>query len=645
MPKAGNFFFIRSTKIRSNEVLQINDGNLWTSCGQVFQRIDELCGDGSSRLFAEPNVKAQDDGQAFNVAWFGSYDDEPKDLEALDRARYARITEDLTRRLDALKPALADPEIGDAVAAMLNVYDQRSTVAVGEHAVLTNWGALPEAATLSQGAYAKHSEATIGPFLKADMSPRLPGRSWTIAGGLEVFATSAAMQSEAGLPPATQKGTTAAAAAAPRILPGRHALWPPAVLAGVFGSILAYAAWPGNLVYEKQIPVSQNELDATADINRGLKERIDQLTAQLGKDPCQIDRSLLGIPQSLPNLNSPTLDGRGTTNRPGASPRTTPGSNTPAERPRAGNEPPQPQSQQAQNGDRTAERSSGQQLLATLDASTVLVVVPLEGGRVTGTGFFLTSTDIMTNRHVIEDRGAKVYVASKSLDKIVEATVVAQSDDEDADFALLRVPAQQGVKPLALSGAVNRLDDIVTGGFPGFVMETDSVYQNILRGDTSGLRSLDMVTTRGYVISMPHGGALTRIAHSAEISEGNSGGPLIDACGRAVGINTYVRRDQQIIRSVNYSLGAADVQRFAAANGLQLPIGSDRCQPAAPQTASTVPPPAAAAPGSPEPRTPGHGTPPMATPPGPATAATTPSAAGASPTTGATHVAPGSNGR
>ena len=585
MPKAGNIFFVRSTRVRPDEVLRLDDRSLWDSCDRYFGRIDQLCGDGASRLFAEPNVKAQEDGQALNIAWFASYNDEPRELEVLDRARHARVTEDLARRIDALRPALADPEVGEAVAAMLNVYDHRSIVAVGEHAVLTNWGAVPETATTSQGNFAKHSATTVGPFLKAGISPRLPGKQWAVSGRDELPSPAR--------PAAQVEQATKNAAPTPSIVPSnrrisKFLIWPPAVMAGTFGMILAYAAWPGNLVYERRMPVSENELGAAADINRGLKQRIGQLTGQLGKNACQVDRSLIGLPQNSLNPSAPTLGGQTNPNRP-------------TDRPRAGTQTAPPPAGIQGSG----ARASGQQLLATLDASTLLVVVPTAGGRSTGTGFFVSPTDILTNRHVVDDRDGKVYVASKALGKIMEASVVAQSTDSDADFALLRVPAQQNVTPLPLAGSVNRLDDIVTGGFPAFVMETDSVYQNIVRGDPSGLRSLELVTTRGYVISMPHDGDLTRIAHSAEISEGNSGGPLIDACGRAVGINTYVRRSREIVRTVNYSLGAADMQRFMAANGVQVPITADSCQPPAvsapppPPTAATPPPAAGTTPAAP----------------------------------------------
>ena len=142
MTKGGNVHFVRSTQVEARDVLSVGGSQVWSSCETTFRRIDELCGDGSSRLFAEPNVKKQAEGDRLIVAWFGSYDDEAKHVDALDRAMRARIQADLAARIEALRPALYDPEIGETVAAMLNLFDDQAIMAVGENVILTNWGVL-----------------------------------------------------------------------------------------------------------------------------------------------------------------------------------------------------------------------------------------------------------------------------------------------------------------------------------------------------------------------------------------------------------------------------------------------------------------------------------------------------------------------
>lgn len=295
MAKAGNFHFVCSTKIKVSEALSLKGSPLWNSCAATFSRIDALCGEGASQVFAEPNVKRQDGGELLNVAWFGSYDDDAKEMGAIDRAKLSRVEEDLIQRLEALRPALRDPEIGDTVAAMLNVYGDNSIMAVGEQAILTNWGALPSEATSSEAAYARHTDSTIGRFLKTDMAARLPGKQWANSGSIEPrdhshvrHASQPSPQPGSAKPPST----AVPVAVAPR--PVRW--WVPATLVAFFGAILVYTAWPGNLIYEKESPADQGVLSQLATDNENFAQNIILLKSEIGKDACAIDPTLVGLP-------------------------------------------------------------------------------------------------------------------------------------------------------------------------------------------------------------------------------------------------------------------------------------------------------------------------------------------------------------
>lgn len=297
MPKAGNFHFIRSTKVRSSEVLSANEISLWDRCDATFARIDALCGDGASRIFAEPNVKRQDGGDILNVAWFGSHDDDAKEFASIDRARLSRVEEDLVKRIGALRPALNDPEIGETVAGMLNVYDHGSIMAVGEHAILTNWGVLPPEAAASQSAYARHTDDTISRFMGNNIAARLPGKGWANAGKVEVREqVPAAHAAQATSTLARQVATATAPSVIPVAPTRHHRWWVPAALVALFGGILAYVAWPGNLVYERENPSDQGVLTQLNAANDELSRQIAALKTEAGKNACEIDRTLVGLP-------------------------------------------------------------------------------------------------------------------------------------------------------------------------------------------------------------------------------------------------------------------------------------------------------------------------------------------------------------
>jgi hypothetical protein len=306
MPKAGNVHFICSTKVRTSDVITVGDVSVWSSIGTLFSRIDALCGDGASRIFAEPNVKKQEGSDVLNVAWFGSFDDDAVELDATDPARNARLRDQLVHSLEALRPALADPHIGEAVGAMLNLYDHRSIMAAGEQAILVNWGVLPVEAVASESSYAKHTEGTIGRFLLGDQSPRLPGKAWTARGMVEPMRrdSDTALGSKA----VGQGALSAADAAssAPARLSAR--IWPPALLAALFALILVYLLIPGNLIYEKEEVPDQTVLAQLATSNGELTKKLTMFATELNKDACEIDRSLIGLPP-LADTSTPADSG------------------------------------------------------------------------------------------------------------------------------------------------------------------------------------------------------------------------------------------------------------------------------------------------------------------------------------------------
>lgn len=300
MPKVGNIHFVRSTKLKASEILSVGGRSVWDSVDVVFARIDQLCGEGAARLFSEPNAKRQGDSDVLNVAWFGSFDDDAQELDTTDRARFARLQEHLVQRLAALRPALVDPVIGETVAAMLNLYDHKSIVAVGEHVVLVNWGALPTEATASQSAYARHTDTTIGRFLASDLTPRLPGRDWAAKGVIEPHSPSQpAAMAMPGLPASLP--TAGPVSTASREV---TRLWPPAALAAIFGLVFLYLSLPGNLIYEKEAGTDHTALSQLEASNGALSQKIRLFRSELGKDACMIDRTLAGLPAEAPPASS-----------------------------------------------------------------------------------------------------------------------------------------------------------------------------------------------------------------------------------------------------------------------------------------------------------------------------------------------------
>ncbi|MCO6420055.1 serine protease, partial [Siccirubricoccus sp. KC 17139] len=232
-----------------------------------------------------------------------------------------------------------------------------------------------------------------------------------------------------------------------------------------------------------------------------------------------------------------------------------------------------------------------------LDQAVVLVIVRGAEATGTGSGFFITPELIVTNRHVVES-GGEITVANRALGRVVPAQLQVGTPDSEVgnpDFAVLRVPAQQ-VQPLALTSAAARLDEVIAAGFPALVSSADAAYQGIIRGDASAVANLQPILSDGRINAVqPFPSGLQALPHSAQISPGSSGGPLVDGCGRVVGVNTFGRSSDRMPVTISYAQKADSLAEFLRGNSLPVTLLTDACrpQPAAAPAAPGGTPPAA----------------------------------------------------
>jgi S1-C subfamily serine protease len=151
---------------------------------------------------------------------------------------------------------------------------------------------------------------------------------------------------------------------------------------------------------------------------------------------------------------------------------------------------------------------------------------PGQAQQALGSGFVIDKEGhIVTNYHVVE--GASDIDVSFSNRETVKATVVGT--DPSTDLALLQVEVDaQGLTPLSLadSDAVEVGDPVVAIGNP-FGLE---------RTVTSGI-----VSALQRQVRAPNNFTIDHVIQTdAPINSGNSGGPLIDAAGRVIGVNSQI---------------------------------------------------------------------------------------------------------
>lgn len=173
-------------------------------------------------------------------------------------------------------------------------------------------------------------------------------------------------------------------------------------------------------------------------------------------------------------------------------------------------------------------------VIAVADKSVVkIIVVANQQAESHGTGFVVSANGIVaTNNHVIADGGRIVVFQTGGNDvEPLPAKVIWRS--AGVDLALLKVDGLSAPALSFVEGEPAKGEQVLAIGFPAMA---DWVL---------GMRmSLDSTVTEGLVSRVlmgtwkPGGERLLVVQHSASISGGNSGGPLLNACGHIIGVNT-----------------------------------------------------------------------------------------------------------
>jgi S1-C subfamily serine protease len=144
----------------------------------------------------------------------------------------------------------------------------------------------------------------------------------------------------------------------------------------------------------------------------------------------------------------------------------------------------------------------------------------------TGSGFVLDRAGhVLTNEHVIEN-ASTIHVSFADGTK-VNATVVGK--DPLLDLAVLKVNVRRSVLHPLVLGSAERLrlgDPLVAVGNP-FGLD-----RSVSTGVVSGLHR-QITAPNGFTLS-------NAVQTDTAVNHGNSGGPLLDARGRVIGVNAQI---------------------------------------------------------------------------------------------------------
>jgi S1-C subfamily serine protease len=224
---------------------------------------------------------------------------------------------------------------------------------------------------------------------------------------------------------------------------------------------------------------------------------------------------------------------------------------------------------------------------SAIEASVVRVIVPQSqpDSFSLGTGWIVSGRRVViTNNHVVEGGTAfHLGVLVDGKPQVIEAKLLRRSPEKD--LAVLEAVRDLPGKALPLAGYETRATTrVIAIGFPGtadlalfsdrstgemkavrFGLEDEDFYRPTW---TEGVASRNLSYFRSI-----DGPALQ---HSAAINQGNSGGPLIDSCGRVLGVNT-IRAVENDPQGVFYAIHPKEITRFLEVASFSPTIVSSTC--------------------------------------------------------------------
>lgn len=192
----------------------------------------------------------------------------------------------------------------------------------------------------------------------------------------------------------------------------------------------------------------------------------------------------------------------------------------------------------------------------------VVTVATMEGeivGFGHGSGIAISPTRIVTNAHVVQSvaqhpGNVALGIVPSEGDKSYPGKLIAL--DSRRDLALIELQSGRLPPAVIYTGPANSGARVAALGYPG------NVDLATARSATDYIIPRSPVRSEGSISNMQAIDGVSALLHTAKISRGNSGGPLVDECGRIVGINTFITRADDGDSAFGFAISVRELTRF-----------------------------------------------------------------------------------
>ncbi|MGH8337895.1 MAG: S1C family serine protease, partial [Gammaproteobacteria bacterium] len=207
-----------------------------------------------------------------------------------------------------------------------------------------------------------------------------------------------------------------------------------------------------------------------------------------------------------------------------------------------------------------------------------------------GSGFVVAPGFIVTNYHVVSDavgQDEKVIIVTPAIGTVARHAGILSVVWPEADLALVQFPTA-GLQPISLGPAdTSQTDTVRAIGYPGATcMALGCSADEVIAPS-------DPTATAGNIshtdARLPNGTRLPSVFHTAATNPGNSGGPLVDNCGRVVGVNAWAVKatleangDVNVPAGLNVAIGVDGLRQFLRGNNIPFKEDLAPCAPTGP---------------------------------------------------------------